>query len=125
MSQYKGERSRQFPSKLSTTQFVKLYILHLLNERSFYGNEIIDEIKVRLSHVWVPSPGMIYPLLRDLESNDYISGWWEEPDKRSIRYYRITDEGIEHYKVIKRTYKASLEDSLKLIQYIMQDIYQR
>ena len=37
---------------------------------------------------------MVYPLLRDLEEEGYIKGWWEEPDKRSIRRYRLTDEGL-------------------------------
>jgi len=91
----KNQRNRQFPSKISTTQFTKLYILHLLIEKDYYGNELIDEIKRRVDYKWEPSPGMIYPLLRNLESNNYIVGWWEEPDKKSIRHYRITDEGIE------------------------------
>ncbi|NBI07926.1 PadR family transcriptional regulator [Senegalia massiliensis] len=116
-------RNRQFPSKLSTTQFVKLYILHLLNEKSYYGNEIIDEIKRRLKNNWEPSPGMIYPLLRDLEEKNQISGWWEEPDKRSIRHYKLTDEGYKHYNKIKLLYKDSLIDSLTIIESALSDIY--
>jgi len=123
ISMYKGERSRQFPSKISTTQFVKLYILHLLIERSYYGNELIDEIKKRMSHKWEPSPGMIYPLLRDLESNNYIKGWWEEPDKRSIRHYKITDEGLDNYKKAKLLYKPAIDDSLTIIKNTLKDIY--
>ncbi|MGO1367956.1 MAG: PadR family transcriptional regulator [Senegalia sp. (in: firmicutes)] len=116
-------RNRQFPSKLSTTQFVKLYILHLLNEKSYYGNEIIDEIKERLKKNWEPSPGMIYPMLRQLEEKQYISGWWEEPDKRSIRHYRITNEGYKHYNDIKLLYRDSLIDSLTIINSALKDIY--
>jgi len=123
ISMYKGERSRQFPSKISTTQFVKLYILHLLIERSYYGNELIDEIKKRMSYKWEPSPGMIYPLLRDLESNNYIKGWWEEPDKRSIRHYKITDEGLDNYKKAKLLYKPAIDDSLTIIKNTLKDIY--
>ncbi|WP_330656236.1 PadR family transcriptional regulator [Alkaliphilus flagellatus] len=120
---YKGERNRQFPSKISTTQFVKLYILHLLIERSYYGNELIDEIKKRMNYKWEPSPGMIYPLLRELESNNYIKGWWEEPDKRSIRHYRITDDGLDNYKKTKLLYKPAIDDSLTIIQNTLKDIY--
>lgn len=119
-----SKRNRQFPSKISTTQFVKLYILHLLSEKNYYGNEIIDEIKKRLDFKWEPSPGMIYPLLRDLESNGYIDGWWQEPDKRSIRHYKISDVGYEHYKKIKLLYKSSFDDSLKIILSVLSDIYQ-
>ncbi len=125
MSKFGKQRRRQFPSKISTTQFVKLYILHLLIEKSYYGNELIDEIKKRVDYKWEPSPGMIYPLLRDLESKNYIIGWWKEPNKRSIRYYRITDEGINNYKKIKLLYKPTIDDSLTIIKNTMRDIYGR
>lgn len=123
MVKYRGERQRQFPSKISTTSFVKLYILHLLQERSYYGNMIKDEIKKRLDDRWEPSPGMIYPLLREMEEEGYIVGWWEEPDKRSIRRYKITDEGIRHYKVILMQNKSTFEDSLLIIKNVLKDIY--
>lgn len=123
MKKNKDERNRQFPFKISTTSLVKLYILHLLSEKNYYGNEIIDEIKNRLRGKWEPSPGMIYPLLRDMEANGYIKGWWQEPDKRSIRYYKMTDKGFEHYKKIKLIYKPVFEDSLNIIQNIIKDIY--
>ncbi|GFN36478.1 PadR family transcriptional regulator [Tepidimicrobium xylanilyticum] len=123
MTHYKSERNRQFPSIISTTSFVKLYILHLLKERSYYGNEIIEEIKKRLNNKWIPSPGMVYPLLRDLEEKGYVTGWWEEPDKRSIRRYRITDEGYKHYKIILLQYKTGFEDSLFILKSVLKDIY--
>ncbi|WP_425447507.1 PadR family transcriptional regulator [Dethiothermospora halolimnae] len=125
MGNYKNQRNRQFPSKISTTSFVKLYILRLLTEKSYYGNEIIEEIKIRLDHKWEPSPGMVYPLLRELEENNYITGWWQEPDKRSIRYYKITDEGFEHYKKIQLLYKPIFEDSLTIIKNTLKDIYRK
>ena len=112
MSIYKGERQRQFPTTIGTTSFVKLYILHLLMEKNLYGNRIKDEISRRLNYKWSPSPGMIYPLLREMEAEGYIEGWWEEPDKRSIRRYKITDEGIRHYQVIHRQAKDSFLNSL-------------
>lgn len=116
-------RQRQFPSKISTTAFVKLYILHLLKENSYYGNEIKDEIKFRLNNAWEPSPGMIYPLLRQLEADGYIVGAWDEPNKRSIRRYRITDSGLDHYQVILRQNKAAFYDSLTIIEAVLEDIY--
>ena len=109
MTIYKGQRQRQFPTKISTTSFVKLYILHLLNEKTYYGNKIKDEMKKRLKDKWEPSPGMIYPLLRELESEGYIVGTWDEPNKRSIRRYRITDTGIKHYKVLHLQNKNSFD----------------
>ena len=118
-----AKRQRQFPSTISTTSFVKLYTLHLLNEKSHYGNEIKDEISRRLDYKWTPSPGMIYPLLREMEENGYIKGWWDEPTKRSIRRYQITDKGKEHYKVVKRQNKVSFDKSLLIIKNVLKDIY--
>ncbi len=116
-------RQRQFPTKISTTAFVRMYILHLLRKESFYGNKIIDEIKLRLKNRWEPSPGMVYPLLNELESSGYIVGSWDEPNKRSIKRYRITDKGLEQYKVLKHKNKAAIDDSLVIIESILGDIY--
>ena len=123
MTEYISERNRQFPSKISTTAFVKLYILYLLKDKPYYGNEIIDEIKSRLDYKWEPSPGMVYPLLRELEKEGYIVGSWEEPDKRSIRRYKLTDEGYKHYQIILLQYKPAFEDSLHIVQNVLKDIY--
>jgi PadR family transcriptional regulator PadR len=125
LSGYKNERNRQFPSKISTTSFVKLYILHLLKDRSYYGNEIIEEIKSRLDEKWEPSPGMVYPLLRELEEEGYVKGWWEEPDKRSIRRYRLTDEGYKHYRIILMQNQAVFEDALSIVKNVLKDIYNK
>lgn len=120
-----NKRNRQFPTKISTTAFVKLYVLHLLSEKSCYGNELIDAIKTRLDGKWVPSPGMVYPLLRDLEKEGYIKGWWEEPERRTIRHYRITDEGHKQYEHLKMFYEKSINDSLAILNTIMSDIYNK
>ncbi len=124
MKSNKPQRQRQFPTTISTTSFVKLYILHLLNENSYYGNKIKDEIKTRLDNKWEPSPGMIYPLLRQLEGDGYIVGTWDEPNKRSIRRYRITDSGIKHYKALLLQNKSSFDNSLLIIKNVLKDIYE-
>lgn len=123
MTVYKGERQRQFPTTIGTTTFVKLYILHLLNEKEYYGNELKDEISKRVEFKWSPSPGMIYPLLRELESSSYIKGSWDEPNKRSIRRYRLTDSGIKYYNNIVLKYRSSFDDSLTIIKSVLRDIY--
>lgn len=119
----KGSRNRQFPSTISTTAFVRLYILHCLREKSYYGNELIDEIKYRMDGKWEPSPGMVYPLLRQLESDGHIVGWWDEPDKRSIRRYRITDEGLAYYDVLVVKSRPAFEESLTIVKNVFKDIY--
>jgi len=121
--QFKGERNRGTLLKVSTTSLVKLLILNLLNTKHYYGNELIETIGEIFNYKWEPSPGMIYPLLRDLEEKGYIKGWWREPDKKTKRYYKITDEGIEHFVIIKKTYKITLTDSLVMVENIIKEVY--
>lgn len=116
-------RNRQFANKINTTAIVKLFILHYLMQKSCYGNEIIDRIEVSLNYKWRPSPGMIYPLLRDMEDNLLVEGWWDEPDKKTKRHYRITETGIKHYERLKALYKPLLEESLSIIGSTLAEIY--
>ena len=118
-----NNRNRQFPNKINTTTIVKLLILNLLIKKDHYGNEIIDKIEVALNYLWRPSPGMIYPLLRNMEDNLLIEGWWDEPDKKTIRHYKVTDIGIKHYENIKLLYKPLLEESLSIIDSTINIIY--
>lgn len=123
MSTEKQTRQRQFPKTISTTAFAKFYTLHLLKERPFYGNEIRDEIKERMNGHWHPSPGMIYPILTDLEKAGYIIGKWDQPKKRNIKRYNITDSGLEHYDVLYRKNKTAFDNSLSIIKTVLFDIY--
>lgn len=118
-----NNRNRQFPNKINTTTIVKLLILNLLLQKTHYGNEILDKIEVIFKYLWRPSPGMIYPLLRSMEDNMLIEGWWDEPDKKTKRHYKITDIGIKHYESIKALYKPLLEESLSIIDSTIKTIY--
>jgi DNA-binding PadR family transcriptional regulator len=44
------------------------YVLDLLNEKPMKGSEIMAAISEKTMDRWKPSPGSIYPLLRNLES---------------------------------------------------------
>lgn len=118
-----SSRNRQFHTKLNTTTIVKMLILHFLINKSCYGNELIDLIEKCLNYKWRPSPGMIYPLLRNMEDDLLIDGWWDEPDKKTRRNYKITDTGIKHYNNIKLTNKPQLEESLAIITNTLKTIY--
>lgn len=117
------KRNRQFPNKVNTTTMVKLLVLYLLLDRSYYGNELIDEIEKIMEFRWRPSPGMIYPLLRNMEDNLLIEGWWDEPDKKTKRHYRITDTGKTHYERIKAINKPQFIESIVMINCILNTVY--
>ncbi len=122
---YKNKLNRQFPAKISTTAFTSIYILHLINKQGkMYGQRILDTINQQMDTKWQPSRGMVYPLLREMEEEGYLKAWWDEPDKRSIRYYNITEEGAKHLEKMKIKYKSSFRDARKIIDTAIGEIYQ-
>lgn len=121
---YKGKLNRQFPAKISTTAFTSIYILHLINTQGkMYGQKILDTINQQMETKWQPSRGMVYPLLREMEEEGYLKAWWDEPDKRSIRYYNITEKGAKHLEKMKIKYKPSFRDARKIIDTAIEEIY--
>lgn len=112
-----------FPAQISTTQFVKLHIFDLLNRGDKYGQSIIDSIEERLEGKWKPSPGMVYPLLRQFEEEGYIRGSWLSESKRTIRLYSLTQDGYNHFNSVKKTYIEKLENSKKIIELTIKYIY--
>ncbi|MFZ7119753.1 MAG: PadR family transcriptional regulator [Eubacteriaceae bacterium] len=120
---YKAERNRNATFKISMTAIVKLLILNMLSKEQLYGNKIIDNITLIFKDKWAPSPGMIYPLLRQLEDEGHIMGWWSEPVKRTTRYYKITDEGLEYLEIIKKNYQVLINDSIQMLESIINAVY--
>lgn len=116
-------RNRQLISKVNITTIVKLFVLYFLKEKSCYGNELIDKIEEALQYQWRPSPGMMYPLLRSMEESFLIEGFWDEPDKKTKRHYKITDIGIKHYEQLKLYNRPLLEESLSIINSTIKVIY--
>ena len=41
------------------------------------------------------NPNTMYPLLRALEAEGLVAGEWEHPERRSRRFYRLTQGGAD------------------------------
>ena len=76
------------------------YVLELLNEKPMKGSEIMSAIAEKTMDRWKPSPGSIYPLLRNLESLDLVvrneNGSYSitEAGKQEISYRREVMRGF-------------------------------
>jgi len=70
-----------------------VYILYSLKNKEKSGYELLKEIESKLEGVWVPSKGMIYPLLKEMEDEGVIE--LREVGKRGKNIYGITKRGIE------------------------------
>lgn len=70
-----------------------LLVLHLLADGRSYGNALIERIAEVSDGLLVVNPNTMYPLLRDLEARGLVAGEWEHPERRSRRFYALTDAG--------------------------------
>lgn len=90
---YKGEYQKLFPSKMSSSGFLTLFILYILDKKGepMYGKEITEAIELMLgSKVWTPSHGTLYPILDTLKKEGLIVLKMKITSKK---YYIITPEG--------------------------------
>jgi PadR family transcriptional regulator, regulatory protein PadR len=77
-----------------------LLVLHYLSTEPCYGNQLIDRILALTGGALAVNPNTMYPLLRSLEAQGLAAGEWEHPERRSKRYYRITEAGrAEHARL--------------------------
>ena len=63
---YKAKNNRMYPTKMSSSNFLLLKTLFLLNKNtnSLYGKEMLVEIQRGVSiDIWQPSHGTYYPVL--------------------------------------------------------------
>jgi DNA-binding PadR family transcriptional regulator len=98
-----------------------LYVLHLLSQKPRYGNEIMEILSERTGGQWVSNPGAIYPLLALLERKGYIEGKWEDPQKRTVRIYRLTKEGEEELVSLKAIMIPKISETIKILNDLLQD----
>jgi DNA-binding PadR family transcriptional regulator len=73
--------------------YMRVAVLILLNNKPSHGYEIMKEIRDRTRGFYTPTPGGVYPILRDLERAGYVKGEWHRQNNRNIKTYRITEEG--------------------------------
>ena len=97
-----ARRRTRSPASCAGGQILPLLVLHLINEGPSYGNQLMERIGAMTAGVLSVNPNTMYPLLRQLESRGLIEGQWEHPERRSRRYYSLTDEGRAEYDAARR-----------------------
>jgi DNA-binding PadR family transcriptional regulator len=93
--------------KEASKGYIRVAVLILLTKKPAHGYEIMKEIKSRTQGLWMPTPGGVYPILRDLERAGYIKGKWSTQKNRKIKVYEITEEG-------RLTFKRAIEKQSEL-----------
>ncbi len=72
---------------------LRLLVLRLLGDGPSYGNQLMERVGAMTGGLMAVNPNTMYPLLRALEAEGLIAGEWEHPERRSRRFYRLTDAG--------------------------------
>lgn len=78
---------------------VSIMVLTVLRENDMYGYQIIKELEQRSDNVFSLNEGALYPILHKLETDAYISSYWEESEQgRRRKYYHLTSKGAALYE---------------------------
>lgn len=88
---------------------LQLLVLQLLGDGRSYGNRLIERIAELSDGLLVVNPNTMYPLLRDLEARGLIAGEWEHPERRSRRFYALTEVGAAERERLRGDIAPRLE----------------
>lgn len=76
---------------------LELCVLALLDKQDRYGYELVQKISYQIAI----SEGSVYPLLRRLKKDEYLTTYLQESKEGpSRKYYRLTDKGRDYLHIL-------------------------
>lgn len=119
---YKRQRLFFGLTDLSAFTFVGLGLLRLLSfskkAEGIHGQLLQKQLYESLGQTWVASNNLLYTVLHTYEKEGYVISRWDQstgdPNKRSFRYYSITEQGFSYLQHKKAAYIEKLEYMVKL-----------
>ncbi len=108
---------------VSRRDLVPVLVLHLMRDEPVYGNLIMKGIEEMTDGVVSVNPNTIYPLLRSMEERGLIDGAWEHPDRRTRRFYSITEEGIDELERLREGLEPILDSAIRSMTLIKTELY--
>ena len=112
-----------FSGELRRREVLPLLVLHLIAQGPSYGNQLMERIAGMTAGVLSVNPNTMYPLLRQLESRGLIAGEWEHPERRTRRYYSLTDDGRAEYARLVEEVRPFLDSVKTSIDEIVREVY--
>lgn len=73
----------------------RLFLLMAIAESPVHGYDLIRRTRRLSEGSCDPTPGAVYPVLREWEEAGLVEGRWEAEGARKRRVYRITESGRE------------------------------
>jgi PadR family transcriptional regulator PadR len=99
-----------------------LLVLHFVGQEPCYGNQLIERIGELTAGALSVNPNTMYPLLRNLEARGLVHGEWEHPERRSRRFYAITDAGLAERDALRREVDPRLKRIARSIAAIRSEL---
>jgi DNA-binding PadR family transcriptional regulator len=109
--------------ELRRREVLPLLVLHLIAAGPSYGNQLMERIAGMTEGVLTVNPNTMYPLLRRLEARGLIEGQWEHPERRTRRFYSLTDAGQEEYARLVDDVRPFLDSVARSIDEIVKEVY--
>lgn len=88
-----------FPTSSTLIEFL---ILAILESEDSYGYEISQTIKL-IANI---KESTLYPILKKLENNRYLTTYSQEYQGRKRKYYSLTPNGREQLSTLKEEWKV-------------------
>jgi PadR family transcriptional regulator, regulatory protein PadR len=111
-----------FTGELRRREVLPLLVLHLISQGPSYGNQLMERIGSMTAGVLNVNPNTMYPLLRRLEGRGLIRGDWEHPERRTRRYYALTNEGTAEYERLVEEVRPFLDSVKASIEEIVREV---
>lgn len=108
--------------ELRRAGLLPLLVLHLLSSGPSYGNALIEGISVSTGGLISVNPNTMYPLLRTLEEQSFVTGEWEHPERRSRRFYVITEQGDAERERLAEALKPRLEEVAAALELLRREL---
>ena len=112
-----------FGGEVRRRDLFPLLVLHLMRSEPVYGNRLMGAIEEMTEGVISVNPNTIYPLLRDMEARGLIEGAWEHPDRRTRRFYSITEAGRGELTRLRDELEPFLDSVIHSITLIKAELY--
>ncbi len=90
---------------------IECIILSIVDISDSYGYEISQSIK-KISAI---KESTLYPILKKLEKNGFLTTYSEEHNGRKRKYYRITESGKTQLNVLKKNWEIYRDEVDHLI----------
>jgi len=102
--------------------YTRLVVLVLLHREPLTGYDIMKKIDEKTFGFWRLTAGGVYPILKELEENKFITGDWTSKSGRRKKVYKLTDDGEKILTTALSKQQQMAETIRNLFQEFARDI---